>query len=92
LFHDSENEGEMGSPNEVNIPCCTLEDKGAIHEDETITHAENTKVLEAPAQEETVSYPPPQDFDNSLLYDGGGGGGNKCECFQILHVMTLIVT
>ena len=34
-------------------------------------HAENTKVLEAPAQEETVSYPPLQDFDASLLYDQG---------------------
>ena len=59
----------MESPNEVNIPCCTLEDKGAIHEDETITHAGNTKVLETPAQEEIVSYPPPQNFDNFLPRD-----------------------
>jgi hypothetical protein len=43
LFHDSENEGEMKALNEVNIPCCTIEDKGAVHEDETITHAEDTK-------------------------------------------------
>jgi hypothetical protein len=70
LFHDSENEGEMKALNEVDIPSCTTEDKGATHEDETITHAKNTKVLETPAQEETVSYPPPQDFDASLLYDG----------------------
>jgi hypothetical protein len=41
LFHDSENEGEMESPNEVDIPCCTIEDEGAIHEDETIMHVEN---------------------------------------------------
>jgi hypothetical protein len=32
-------------------------------------HAENTKILEAPAQEERVSYPPPQNFDDFLLYD-----------------------
>jgi hypothetical protein len=70
LFHDSENEGEMKALNEVDIPSCTIEDKGAFHEDETITHAKNTEVLEAPAQEETVSCPPPQDFDDALLYDG----------------------
>jgi hypothetical protein len=28
LFHDSENEGEMKALNEVDIPCCTIEDKG----------------------------------------------------------------
>jgi hypothetical protein len=59
----------MESPNEVNIPSCTLEDKGAIHEDETIMHAGNTKVLETPTQEEIVSYPPPQNFDNFLPHD-----------------------
>ena len=57
--------------NKMNIPCCTIKHKEAVHEDEKITHAENTKVLEAPAQEETVSFPPPQDFDTSLLYDEG---------------------
>jgi hypothetical protein len=71
FFHDSESEGEMESSNEVDIPCCTIEDEGAVHEDETMMHVENTQVLEAPAQEETVSYPPPQDFDDALLYDGG---------------------
>jgi hypothetical protein len=29
LFHDSESEGEMESSNEVDIPCCTIEDEGA---------------------------------------------------------------
>ena len=29
-----------------------------VHGDEETTHAENTTVLEVPAQEETVSYPP----------------------------------
>ena len=32
-------------------------------------HAENTKVLEVPAQEETTSFPPPLDFDDALLCD-----------------------
>jgi hypothetical protein len=71
LFLDSENEGEMKALNEMDIPCCTIEDKEAIHEDETITHAENAKVLEAPAREETVSCPPPLVFDDALLYDEG---------------------
>jgi hypothetical protein len=71
LSHDSENEGEMETLNEVDIPCCTIKDEGAVHEDETITHVEDTQVLKAPAQEETKSYPPPQDFDDTLLYDGG---------------------
>jgi hypothetical protein len=30
----------------------------------------DTEVLEAPAQKETVSFPPSQDFDDALLYDG----------------------
>jgi hypothetical protein len=64
LFLDSKNEGEMKALNEMDIPCCTIEDKEAIHEDETITHAEIAKVLEAPAWEETVSFPPPLVFDD----------------------------
>jgi hypothetical protein len=40
LFLDSENEGEMKALNKMDIPCCTIEDKEAIHEDETITHVE----------------------------------------------------
>jgi hypothetical protein len=43
LFLDSESEGEMESPNKVNTPFCSSEDKEAIHEDETLMHAENTK-------------------------------------------------
>jgi hypothetical protein len=81
LFHDSENEGEMKSLNEVNIPCCTIEDKGAVHEDETIMHVEDTQVLKAPAQEETVSYLPSQDFDDALFCDGG----NKEEINESLN-------
>jgi hypothetical protein len=61
----------MESSKEVDIPSCTIEDEGAIHEDETLMHVENTQVLKAPAQEETVSYPPLQDFDDSILYDLG---------------------
>jgi hypothetical protein len=60
---------EMEALNEVDVPCCAIKDKEAIHEDEAIMHAENTKVLEAPAQEETVSYPPPLVFDDALPCD-----------------------
>ena len=49
LFHDSESEEEMEALNEVDVPYCAIKDKEAIHEDEAITHAENTKVIEAPA-------------------------------------------
>jgi hypothetical protein len=69
LFLDSENEGEMESPEEVDLLCCTIEDEGVIPEDENITHAKNTGVLEAPAQEETVSCPPLLVFDDALLCD-----------------------
>jgi hypothetical protein len=69
LFLDSENEGEKEALNEADGPCCTIKDKEAIHEDETMTHAENTEVLEVPAQRETVSYPPPLAFDKALPYD-----------------------
>jgi hypothetical protein len=69
LFHDSESEGGMESPKEVDIPCCTIEYEGAVHENETMMHVEDTQVLKAPAKEETISYPPLQDFDDFLLYD-----------------------
>jgi hypothetical protein len=62
LFHDSESDGEMESPNEEHLPCCTTKDK-------TVMHAKDAQVLEAPAQEEKVSYPPLQDSGNCLLYD-----------------------
>jgi hypothetical protein len=42
----------------------------------------DTQVLEAPAQEEKVSYPPFQDFDNCLLYDLG----KEEEMGEILNV------
>jgi hypothetical protein len=59
-------EEEMKVLDKVEVPCCALEDKEAIHEDEETTHAENTQVLEIPAQEETVSYPPLINFDDAL--------------------------
>jgi hypothetical protein len=62
-------EEEMKALDEVEVPCCALEDKEAVHEDEETTHAENTKVLEIPAQEETVSYPPFINFDDALPFD-----------------------
>jgi hypothetical protein len=94
LFLDSENEGEMKVLNEMDIPCCTIKDKEAIHEDEAITHVENAKVLEAPAQEEIVTCPPPLVFDDALLYDEGNEKKKKMsfQMFQTLHVMTQIVT
>jgi hypothetical protein len=69
LLHDSD-EGGMEFPKELDLLCCITEE-GVIPEDETVMHAENTKVLEVPAQGETVSYPPPLVFDNALLYDEG---------------------
>jgi hypothetical protein len=55
-------------------------------------HAENTKVLEVPAQEETVSYPPPLVFDDALPYDEERRRRMNFQMFQTLHVMTQIVT
>jgi hypothetical protein len=69
LFHDSESEKEMEALDEVDVPYCATKDKEAIHDDEAIMHAENTEAINAPAQEETVSYPPPLVFDNALPYD-----------------------
>jgi hypothetical protein len=71
LFHDSESEEGVDSLKEVDLPCYTTEDEGSVHEDEAMTHVEDTQVLKAPAQEETVSCPPLQDFDDFLLYDLG---------------------
>jgi hypothetical protein len=53
----------------VEVPCCAIEDKKTVHEDEEITHAENIELLEVPAQEETVSYPPILNFDDALPCD-----------------------
>ena len=49
LSHDSGNEGEMESPKESNLPCCTTEDEGVVLEDETMTHVEDTQVFKTPA-------------------------------------------
>jgi hypothetical protein len=53
---DSKEEGEMEASDEMET----------VHGDEETTHAENTRVLEIPAQEETVSYPPLINFDDAL--------------------------
>jgi hypothetical protein len=71
LFHASESEGEMEALKEVDFPCYTIEDEGAIHEDKTTMYVEDTQLLKAPTQEETVSYPPPQDFCDAVLFDEG---------------------
>jgi hypothetical protein len=59
----------MEASDEVEVPCCAIEDKEAVHEDEEMTHAENIELLEVPAQEETVSYPPILNFDDALPCD-----------------------
>jgi hypothetical protein len=69
LSHDSGNEGEMESPKESDLPCCTTEDEGVVLEDETMTHVEDTQVLKTPAQEEKVSCPPLLVFYSDILCD-----------------------
>jgi hypothetical protein len=59
----------MVASDEVEVPCCTIKDEEVVHEDEEMTHAENARVLEVPAQEETVSYPPLVNLDNPLPCD-----------------------
>jgi hypothetical protein len=66
---NSKYEEEMEASNEMEVPCCAIEDKKAVHEDEETTHAENIELLKVPAQEETVSYPPILSFDDALPYD-----------------------
>ena len=51
MLIDSKEEEEMEASDEIEVPCYAIED-------EETTHAENTRVLEVPAQEETVSCPP----------------------------------
>jgi crotonobetainyl-CoA:carnitine CoA-transferase CaiB-like acyl-CoA transferase len=48
LFHDSESEEEMEALDKVDVPCCAIKEKEAVHDDEAITHAENTKAIKAP--------------------------------------------
>jgi hypothetical protein len=69
VFFNSKDEEEMEASDEVEVPCCAIEDKEAVHEDEETTHAENIKLLKVPAQEETVSYPPILNFDDTLPCD-----------------------
>jgi hypothetical protein len=69
MILDSKEEEEMEASDEVEVPCCEIEDKEAVHEDEIMTHNEDTRVLEVPAQEETVSYPPILNFDDALPCD-----------------------
>jgi hypothetical protein len=55
-FEDTQEEEEMEASDEMET----------VHGDEETTHAENTRVLEVPAQEETVSYPPTLVSDNRV--------------------------
>jgi hypothetical protein len=66
LLRGPESEEEKEALNEADGPCCTIKDKEAVHEDEEMTHAENIEVLEVPAQEEAVSYPPTLVSDDTL--------------------------
>ena len=47
VCYDPQKEEEMESSNEVDLPCCTVEDVGKTHEDKTMMHVEDTQVLEA---------------------------------------------
>jgi hypothetical protein len=69
LFHDSESEEEMEALDEVDIPCCAIQEKEAVHDDEPITYAKNIELLEVPAQQEIVSYPPSLVSDNAFPCD-----------------------
>jgi hypothetical protein len=83
----------MKDLNEMDVPCCTIKDKEAIHEDETIIYAENAKVLKVPAQEETVSCPPPLDFDDPcFMMKEMRRRRMNYQMIQTLHVMTWIMT
>jgi hypothetical protein len=66
---DSKEEEEMEASDEMEVPCCAIEDKKAVHEDEETTHAENIELLKVPAQGETVSYPPTLNFHDALPCD-----------------------
>jgi hypothetical protein len=69
VFFNSKDEEEMEALDEVEVPCCEIEDKEAVYEDEETTHAENIKLLKVPAQDETVGYPPILNFDDILPCD-----------------------
>jgi hypothetical protein len=69
MSFNSKGEQEMEALDEVEVPCYAIEDKEAVHEDEEMTHAENIKLLKVPAQEETISYPPILNFDDTLPCD-----------------------
>jgi hypothetical protein len=58
-FEDTQEEEEMEASDEMET----------VHGDKETTHAENTRVLEVPAQEETVSYPPALVSDDTLPCD-----------------------
>jgi hypothetical protein len=70
VFFNSKDEEEMEASDEVEVPCCEIEDEKEVHEDEAMTYAENIELLKVPAQEETVSYPPLIIFDDALPCDG----------------------
>jgi hypothetical protein len=59
----------MEALDEVDIPCCAIQEKEAVHDDEAIMHAENIELLEVPVQQETVSYHPSLVSDNALPCD-----------------------
>jgi hypothetical protein len=54
---------------EMEVPCCAIEDNKAVHEDEETTHVENIELLKVPAQGETMSYPPTLNFHDALPCD-----------------------
>jgi hypothetical protein len=45
---NSKDEEEIEASDEVEVPCCAIKNEEAVHEDETMIHAENIKLLEVP--------------------------------------------
>jgi hypothetical protein len=69
MLLDSKEEEEMEASDEMEVPCRAIEDKRAVHEGEETTHPEKIKLLEVPAQEKIVSYPPILNVDDALPCD-----------------------
>ena len=73
----SEDEEDMEASNEVEVPCCKIEDKEAVHEDEApVIIPQPDEALQDPVnptqdEENEVSYF--DSFDDTLFYDSEKG-------------------
>jgi hypothetical protein len=77
----SEDEEEMEASNEVEVPCCEIEDKEAVHEDEApVIIPQPDEALQDPVnpaqdEENEVSYF--DSFDDTLFYDSENEEGTE---------------